>query len=115
MLDKILALDKELLIYLNGLGSSTFDPFWTLITKQSTWIPFFIVLLYFVFKKNGPKKGAIIVVVVFLLIVVNDQTTNIIREIFKRLRPCNDPSVNHIIRIFFDPIKWISSFLSAVR
>jgi len=105
MFEKFLALDKELLIFLNGLGSPTFDPLWMIITKQSTWIPFFLVLLYFVFKKNGFKKGAIIVLFVFLLILVNDQTTNIIREIFKRLRPCNDPSVNHIIRIFFDPIK----------
>jgi undecaprenyl-diphosphatase len=76
-----------------------------MITKQSTWIPFFLILLYFVFKNAGPKKGAIIVLFVFLLILINDQTTNIIREIFKRLRPCNDPSVNQIIRIFFDPIK----------
>ena len=105
MLEKILALDKELLIFLNGLGSSTYDPFWTFITKQSNWIPFFLVILYFIFKKTGPKKGAILVLFVFLLIVVNDQTTNIIRVIFKRLRPCNDPSVNEIIRIFFDPIK----------
>lgn len=105
MLDKILAIDKELLIFLNGLGSSTFDPFWMIITKQSSWIPFFLFLLYFVFKKSGTKKGVIIILFVFLLILVNDQTTNIIREIFRRLRPCNDPSVNHIIRIFFDPIK----------
>jgi undecaprenyl-diphosphatase len=105
MLDKILALDKELLIFLNGLGSSTFDPFWMIITQQTTWIPFFLILLYFVFKKIGPKKGAIIVLFALILIIVNDQTTNIIREIFKRLRPCNDPSVNTIIRIFFDPIK----------
>lgn len=105
MLDKILEFDKELLIFLNGLGSSTFDPFWMIITKQSSWIPFFLLLLYFVFKKSGTKKGIIIVLFVFLLILVNDQTTNIIREIFRRLRPCNDPSVNQIIRIFFDPIK----------
>lgn len=105
MLDKILEFDKELLIFLNGLGSSTFDPFWMIITKQSSWIPFFLLLLYFVFKKSGTKKGIVIVLFVFLLILVNDQTTNIIREIFKRLRPCNDPSVNQIIRIFFDPIK----------
>ena len=48
MLDKILALDKELLIFLNGLGSSTFDPFWLFITKQSNWTPFFLVLLYLI-------------------------------------------------------------------
>jgi undecaprenyl-diphosphatase len=105
MLEKILSFDKELLIFLNGLGSSTFDPFWMMITQQTTWIPFFLILLYFVFKKAGPKKAAIIVLFVFLLIIINDQTTNVIREIFKRLRPCNDPSVNQIIRIFFDPIK----------
>ncbi len=48
MLDKILSLDQELFVYLNSLGSETFDGLWLLITKQLNWIPFFfiVVVLY---------------------------------------------------------------------
>lgn len=55
MLDKIIALDKELFVFLNGLGSSSYDELWLLITKQLYWTPFFLVVFYFVLKKIGFK------------------------------------------------------------
>ena len=51
MLDKIISIDKNLLIYLNSLGSATFDPFWQLITKQANWTPFFVLIFYILYQK----------------------------------------------------------------
>ena len=51
MLEKILELDKELLIFLNGLGSSTFDGMWLIITKQAYWAPLFLIVFYLLQKK----------------------------------------------------------------
>lgn len=53
MLERIIDLDKELFIFLNGLGSETFDGLWLMITKQIYWTPFFLIILYFVLKKIG--------------------------------------------------------------
>lgn len=53
MLDYVIHLDKKLLIFLNNLGSTPFDDIWLLITKQINWIPFFIILFYFIIKKHG--------------------------------------------------------------
>ena len=99
MLDKILALDKELLIFLNGLGSSTFDPFWMFITKQSNWTPFFLILLYLIFKKVGVKQTLYLLVFIIVLITISDQFTNLVKETFQRLRPCSDPNINSLIRV----------------
>ena len=99
MLDKILTLDKELLIFLNGLGSSTFDPFWMVITKQSNWTPFFLILLYLIFKKVGVKQTLYLLVFIIVLITISDQFTNIVKETFQRLRPCTDPNINSLIRV----------------
>jgi undecaprenyl-diphosphatase len=52
MLDKILSLDTELLIFLNGLGSERFDSLWLIITQQLYWTPFFL-FLFFIYKKLG--------------------------------------------------------------
>ena len=41
MLEKIITLDKKLFIFLNSLGSPTFDEYWLLITNQAYWTPFF--------------------------------------------------------------------------
>jgi undecaprenyl-diphosphatase len=50
MLDKILSLDTELLIFLNGLGSERFD-LWLIITQQLYWTPFFSFPSVFIYKK----------------------------------------------------------------
>jgi undecaprenyl-diphosphatase len=99
MLDKILTLDKELLIFLNGLGSTTFDPFWMFITKQSNWTSFFLVVLYFIYKKVGVKQTIYLLVFIIVLITISDQFTNLIKETFQRLRPCSDPNINKLIRV----------------
>lgn len=99
MLDKILAIDKELLIFLNGLGSPTFDPFWMFITKQSNWTPFFLVLLYLIYKKIGVKQTLYVLLFVIVLITISDQFTNFVKEIFQRLRPCSDPNTSKLIRV----------------
>ncbi len=99
MLEKLLQLDVQLLVFLNSLGSTTYDGLWLFITKQSNWTPFFLVLLYLVYKKIGIKSTLYLLLFVTLLIVVTDQTTNLFKVTFQRLRPCNNPEINSIIRL----------------
>ncbi|HEY4629271.1 MAG TPA: phosphatase PAP2 family protein [Flavobacterium sp.] len=99
MLEKLLSLDTQLFVYLNGLGSETFDPLWLMITKQLNWLPFFLVLAYLIFKKLGVKQTLILLLFVGVLITITDQTTNLFKNGFHRLRPCNDPEINTFIRV----------------
>jgi undecaprenyl-diphosphatase len=99
MLEKILELDKELLILLNGLGSPTFDGMWLIITKQVYWAPIFLLIFYLLQKKLGWKKFGYYILFTAFLILVCDQTANLFKWYFHRLRPCNDETVNHIIRV----------------
>ncbi|MEY3499059.1 MAG: hypothetical protein RL308_728 [Bacteroidota bacterium] len=99
MLEKILSLDQKIFIYLNGLGSSTFDGLWLLITKQTNWIPFFLVLLYFIYKKIGTKQTLYLLLFVIVLVTISDQFTNLVKDTFQRLRPCSNPEINGIIRV----------------
>ncbi|MBP6760138.1 MAG: phosphatase PAP2 family protein [Flavobacterium sp.] len=99
MLDKIGSLDQELFIYLNGLGSETYDGLWLLITKQINWIPLFVLLLYLIFKKLGTKQTLYLILFVAILLVFTDQITNLFKNGVQRLRPCNNPDINTKIRI----------------
>ena len=90
MLEKILTLDKELFFYLNSLGSPMFDGFWLQITKQTNWIPLFLVLLYFIYRKLGIKQTLYLLLFVIILVTFTDQTTNLIKNAVQRLRPCNN-------------------------
>lgn len=99
MLDKLLSLDVQLLVYLNGLGSESYDGLWLFITKQTNWIPFFLMLLYIIYKKIGGKQTLYVLLFVAVLILITDQSTNLFKYGFQRLRPCNNPDIDSIIRI----------------
>lgn len=99
MLEKIIAIDKDLLVFLNGLGSEFFDGFWLTITVQEYWTPYFLLIFYFLAKKIGWKNFLIALVFIAFLILVSDQTSNLFKNHFQRLRPCNDLDLKNIIRI----------------
>ena len=84
MLEKIINLDKELLVFLNGLGSPTFDGLWLMITKQVYWTPFFLLIFYLLQKKIGWKNFGFYVLFIAVLILVCDQTTNLFKWYFQR-------------------------------
>ena len=60
MLEKIINLDKVVFVYLNGLGSETFDGLWLLITKQINWTPLFLLVFYFLQKKKWLEKFSVL-------------------------------------------------------
>lgn len=102
MLESIVQLDQQLLIYLHGLGSETYDPFWLYITKQLNWWPFFLVLFYFLFKKLSLKQLGLLVIVIALFFVFTDQMTNVFKYGIKRLRPLNEPDLIGKVRVLKD-------------
>ena len=106
MLEKIIDLDKKSLIYLNGLGSENFDGLWLIITKQIYWTPIFLLVFYLLFKKIGWKNLLIVAVFIAFLVFLCDQSANFSKNLIQRLRPCNDPQINGIIRV----VKTSSSF-----
>jgi undecaprenyl-diphosphatase len=99
MLDKIIELDKKAFVFLNSLGSESFDGMWLLITKQLNWTPLFLVVFYLLFKKIGWKNLFIVIGFLAVLILVGDQTANLFKNSAQRLRPCNNIEINGFIRI----------------
>ena len=98
MLEKIISLDKQLFLFLNNLGSEQFDSFWLFITKQANWTPFFLFLFYLVYKQLGWKKLLLILLSVTFILIITDQTCNLFKNEFQRLRPCNNPDFVGIMR-----------------
>lgn len=99
-IDKILTKDKELLIYLNNLGSEQWDSFWLYITNQFNWVPLFVIILILVLVKFKLKKGIFVVLFIALLVAFSDQFTNVIKYLTDRTRPCNVPELQEYLRQF---------------
>jgi undecaprenyl-diphosphatase len=99
MLNELIHKDIELLIYLNNLGTTQWDGFWLFITNKFSAIPLYLLLLYFTYKYFGLKKTLLILVAVALLITITDQTSNLFKYGFKRLRPCHNEDISHLVRL----------------
>ncbi|RZJ75021.1 MAG: phosphatase PAP2 family protein [Flavobacterium sp.] len=98
MLEWLLKVDRDVFVYLNSLGSEQFDGFWLFITKQVNWVPIFAIVLYLTFKRLGWRHAVLIILIIALLLTITDQTTNLIKNSFRRLRPGSDPDLIDYMR-----------------
>ncbi len=99
MLDELIKYDKELFLFLNGLGSSSWDGFWLFMTNKWSSIPLYLALLVLSIRYFGWKQTGVILLLVALLITLSDQTANLFKHTVARLRPCHDESIFEQMRL----------------
>ncbi len=58
MLEQLLDWDVTLFLYLNGLGTSFFDPFWMLMTHKATNFAVYLVLLFWFYRFKGVETNS---------------------------------------------------------
>jgi len=98
-MNKILQKDKELLVFLNSFDWKYLDVFFLFITKQIHWIPIFLFVFYLLWKKIGWRYLGISLLFLAMILMVCDQTTNLFKFGFERLRPINDIEIKDNLRI----------------
>ncbi|MGO1730039.1 phosphatase PAP2 family protein [Psychroflexus halocasei] len=86
----LVELDHQLFLYLNNLGSRTWDVFWVFITEKETSYPLYAVFLFLCYKHYGLKGLGTIMITVALMITVTDQLSNLFKDTIMRPRPCNE-------------------------
>ena len=102
MLDTIDRWDRELLLFLNGLGSESFDPFWLAVTKPQSWVMLYLLIFYLLFACYGRTRGAIASVTLILTAFLANLCSELIKNLTTRLRPINDASIKEFLRILLD-------------
>jgi len=128
-MDFIIDLDKSLFIFLNSLGSEFFDNFWLYISAKETWI--WLYLFSLILLLTGKKENFIqigfsyydikptyinwfyFLLGIILLIVFTDQSSNMFKDYFQRLRPCHDPDLLNLFRTVKESCGGLYSFFSA--
>ena len=99
MLDKLIALDEKLFLFLNGLGTPQWDAFWMFMTDKWSSLPLYALLFFFSIKKLGWKPTLLVFVAVALMITTTDQLANAFKYGFERLRPCHDEDIFEKMRL----------------
>ncbi|WP_290696476.1 phosphatase PAP2 family protein [Lacinutrix sp.] len=98
MLDQLIEYDKELFLFLNNLGTETWDNLWLVITNKFSFIPLYAILLFLIFKKLGLKGLLLMLLVIVLMVTFTDQITNVFKRGFERFRPCGQEGVMEYTR-----------------
>ena len=98
-MSELISLDKALFLYLNNLGNPSFDKFWILMSNKFIWIPLYAIFLYILAKNFKLKSLIFILIFIALGLTVSDQLSGIFKYGIARLRPCHDPSLEHLMRI----------------
>jgi undecaprenyl-diphosphatase len=98
MIEELLKYDEQLFLFLNGLGNTSWDGFWQIVTNKLSSIPLYAFLLFLVFKNFGLKGTLIVMVAAALMITATDQLANLFKYGFARPRPCQVESLQDTIR-----------------
>lgn len=103
MLDQILNYDEQLFLFLNNLGTESWDEFWKVVTEKWSSIPLYVVLLFLVFKNFGAKGTLIVMVCAALMVTASDQFASLFKYVlFKRPRPCRVEELQEVMRLIAD-------------
>lgn len=99
-IQQYIALDKELLLRLNGSDSLFWDGFMWVATSTYIWIPTAIVLLYIIIKNNKIQEALLTIVMIALVITLADQiASGFCKPFFHRFRPTQDPEIMYMVDI----------------
>ena len=120
MLEEILRIDTELFLYLNNLGTSSFDAFWSFLSRKEANIAVYLSGILFFLKNKGFKSYKIksldvfyIFSIVLVMILISDQSANIFKDSFQRLRPCYDELIKDSFRLVKEGCGGKHGFFSA--
>ena len=117
MIEKILDLDSYLFLHLNNLGSQYYDNFWILLSRiEANVIVYLVILIAYIYSINNKKRTKILfrlIISIAILITISDQTSNLFKDSFQRLRPCYNELISDSLRLVRDSCGGRYGFFSA--
>ena len=64
MFEELIQLDKDLFLFLNGLGNPNWDGFWMFATNKLSSIPLYFILLVLAYKQLGLRKTLVVLLAI---------------------------------------------------
>ena len=117
MIEKILDLDSYLFLLLNNLGSQYYDNFWIFLSRtEANVMVYLVILITYLYSINNKKRTKILfrlIITIAILITISDQTSNLFKDSFQRLRPCYNELISDSLRLVKDSCGGRYGFFSA--
>lgn len=98
-MEKLAELDVTLFLWLNSFHNEFMDSVMLIITHRLTWIPFYVVLLIYLYKHVEQKKIIVIASIIVAVGLADFVTAGLMKPFFMRLRPCHNYELSAFIHV----------------
>ena len=96
-------LDKLLLLLINNdAHRSVLDPVMIFLSKPHIWVTLYLFLAWFAMNKKSRIVVPFLVLSVSIIAVSDLCCSHILKILFERARPCNDPELSGVVRVLVD-------------
>ncbi len=96
-------IDQKIVLAINGIHTPLLDQMMFYASAKWVMIPFYLLLLYFLYKYYGWKNTGIIFISILILVAITDLTcTYLFKETFLRYRPSHNLSLKDKLHIVND-------------
>ncbi|MEZ5197880.1 MAG: phosphatase PAP2 family protein, partial [Bacteroidales bacterium] len=97
MIELLKQWDTDLFLFLNGWHNDFWDVIMYYSSEKLTWIPLYIIILYLIIRHFRWKSIWILIFVAFLIATTDLLSVHAFKNVFLRLRPCHEPSLDGLV------------------
>jgi undecaprenyl-diphosphatase len=90
--------EQQLFLAINQAHSDFLDETMILVSGKYTWIPLYLLLLFYIWKYYKNRTLEIFIYIV-IIIGLSDQSSVLVKNYFERLRPCHETDLQAIIHL----------------
>jgi undecaprenyl-diphosphatase len=102
MLDKLIALDTNIFLWLNGFNSPFWDKFMWYVSGKLEWLPLYIILTGYIIYCYRWRSIAILVAIGIAITLADQLSVIAFKETFQRFRPTHNPEISHLVHVVND-------------
>lgn len=114
MLQHLLDIDTELLLWINSHHAAWADQLMWIVSGRLTWLPLYAVLIGLLFWRFGWRRALVFILAIAAAVGLSDFiSSGIIKHAVCRFRPTHEPSLEGQLHIVHDYLGGLYGFVSS--
>lgn len=98
MIEFFEALDKDIILAINGWNTPFLDKLMWIISGKFTWVPFYLLLIYLLWQKTNTRQAILFLFSAILVVAIVDlSSVHLFKNVFERYRPSHNLELTNIL------------------
>jgi undecaprenyl-diphosphatase len=103
MFEYLESIDRNIVLTVNSWNTPFLDQFFWIVTKTTTWIPLYCLLVYLIWRNSGWKTAVQFLVMALLMVaIVDSSTTFFFKDTIMRYRPSHNLLLEKKLHFFVE-------------